>query len=157
MTRTCCRCKQIKPLESFVRNKNKPQGRDYQCRSCRMIMDRQSRRLSEEEVLERRFEKRLVKAVSQFTLSGEFVATYDNLTLASRATGIDRSNIYRAVMGKYTRAGQYLWAFASRMTDEETRICQHCGKVSDADTMVWVAVDCMRRYKNNVQSKHSLY
>ena len=32
--RTCYRCKEVKPIEAFSRNKNNPLGRGYQCRVC---------------------------------------------------------------------------------------------------------------------------
>ncbi|MGB2828055.1 MAG: hypothetical protein WBC50_07660 [Dehalococcoidales bacterium] len=39
-TRTCFVCHVEKPLEEFHRNKNKPLGREYMCKSCRRDCDR---------------------------------------------------------------------------------------------------------------------
>lgn len=39
-TRTCFVCHVEKPLEEFHKNKNKPLGREYMCRTCRRDCDR---------------------------------------------------------------------------------------------------------------------
>lgn len=38
--KTCIRCKQEKPLDSFSNNKNKPDGKTSYCRSCKSDFDK---------------------------------------------------------------------------------------------------------------------
>lgn len=49
--------------------------------------------------------------ISQYTLDGEFVADYANAYEASRITGIDKQSIYCCLIGKFKRAGKYVWKY----------------------------------------------
>lgn len=51
------------------------------------------------------------KKVYQYTLDGEFVAEYGNLTIAQEETGIDKRLISPCAMGKKSRAGGYIWRY----------------------------------------------
>lgn len=42
----------------------------------------------------------------------KYVATYDNITIASRLTGIDVTNISKACNGKQKKAGLFTWKYA---------------------------------------------
>ena len=48
-------------------------------------------------------------AVYQYTLSMEFVCKYKNISEASKLTGIQFSDISRALVGKAKQAGGYIW------------------------------------------------
>lgn len=49
--------------------------------------------------------------VSQFTTSGEYVATFDNMKCASITTGINRSCINKCARGKQKTAGGFKWVY----------------------------------------------
>ena len=53
------------------------------------------------------------KAVSQYALNGEFVATYPSMCEASRRTGVEASNISACCGGKLKTAGGFKWQHAS--------------------------------------------
>ena len=57
------------------------------------------------------------KAVSQFTLEGEFIKTYPSVTEAERETGITNSNISSCCNGKhgYKSAGGYIWKYLNKI------------------------------------------
>lgn len=39
MTKACTKCGEAKPLSAFIRNSNKPDGTDNECRRCRAIRE----------------------------------------------------------------------------------------------------------------------
>lgn len=47
--------------------------------------------------------------VSQYTLEGEFVGSYNSTTEAEKSTGIHNTNIQAALNGRYKQSGGYLW------------------------------------------------
>lgn len=53
------------------------------------------------------------KAVEQYTLSGEFVATYPSRKDAAAKTGVERRNISLVALGKRSHAGGYIWRNAT--------------------------------------------
>lgn len=55
----------------------------------------------------------LSKPVSQFTKSGEFVATYPSTSEAGRQTGVNQSHISDCCNGKRKSAGGYVWRLAN--------------------------------------------
>lgn len=55
--------------------------------------------------------KRPHRPVCQYTLSGDYVATYNNAKLAGDATGIDSSGISKVCKNKRKMAGGYLWKY----------------------------------------------
>jgi hypothetical protein len=55
--------------------------------------------------------------VNQYTLDGEFVATYKNCNEAYRFTGANPANISKCCFGKAHTVGGYIWKFAD--TDSE--------------------------------------
>ena len=50
-----------------------------------------------------------LKAVSQFTKEGEFIATYPSAHEAERQTGVNQGNISSCCHGRYKSAGGYVW------------------------------------------------
>ena len=53
------------------------------------------------------------RSVSQFTLNGEFVATYPSMREAERQTGFAAGNIWYAINGRYSHAYGYKWKYAT--------------------------------------------
>lgn len=53
------------------------------------------------------------KAVTQFTLDGDFVATYPSMAEAERQTGFAAGNICYAINGRYSHAYGYKWKYAT--------------------------------------------
>lgn len=51
--------------------------------------------------------------VSQYTVSGEYVATYNSTCEASRQTGITHMNIFQCLHGRTKTAGGYVWKHVS--------------------------------------------
>ncbi|AUG87324.1 endonuclease VII [Streptomyces phage Rowa] len=43
-TRTCYRCKEVKPLEEFPRAASKPKGHDYLCKPCKVVVESERKR-----------------------------------------------------------------------------------------------------------------
>lgn len=63
---------------------------------------------------ERKVCKRVTKQcrrISMFTLEGTYVNTYGSISLASRETGVQRTNINACVTGRKEHAGGYLWQY----------------------------------------------
>ena len=52
-------------------------------------------------------------AVSQFTLSGDFIATYESGREAERRTGVYEANILACCKGKNHTAGGFIWKYAN--------------------------------------------
>lgn len=50
-------------------------------------------------------------AVSQYTIEGVFIASYESIHEAQRLTNIDRATISRCCLGKRKSAGGFKWAF----------------------------------------------
>lgn len=59
------------------------------------------------------------KAVVQYTLDGEYVATYESATKAAEAIGADRTGIKNCVNGKTKTAYGFVWKFLSQVNQEE--------------------------------------
>lgn len=51
------------------------------------------------------------RRVEQYSLKGEYLATYSAIRLAARKTGIDHATIGRCCNGKIKHAGGYLWVY----------------------------------------------
>jgi NUMOD4 motif/NUMOD1 domain len=49
------------------------------------------------------------KAITQFTIEGKIVKSYDSITQAAKNSGIKASNISNCINGHTTTAGGYLW------------------------------------------------
>jgi hypothetical protein len=56
-------------------------------------------------------EKVIKKPVKQLTLNGELIAKYQMINDASRATGVDASQIIRVCKGQNTTAGGFKWEY----------------------------------------------
>jgi len=54
---------------------------------------------------------KLSKLVSQKSLSGKLIKTFDSMVDANKETGIARNSIYLACNGIYKRAGNFTWEF----------------------------------------------
>ena len=61
--------------------------------------------------LTRERDKANEKPVRQFTLEGTFVAEYESITKASKATGIILTNIAKVCRGERNHAGRFIWKF----------------------------------------------
>lgn len=59
----------------------------------------------------RRIGERNSKAVSQFTLEGEFIGAYSSAVEAERHTGVNNSGISRCCNGKSKTAGGFIWRY----------------------------------------------
>lgn len=53
-----------------------------------------------------------IKAVNQYDLSGNYIATYRSIAEASRATGIKRCSISNVIAGRRITTKKYKWKFA---------------------------------------------
>lgn len=51
------------------------------------------------------------RRVEQYSLKGEYIATYSAIRLAARSTGIDHAAIGRCCNNKVNHAGGYLWVY----------------------------------------------
>ena len=71
------------------------------------------RRQSSESVEKRAktLQKSIGKKVNQYTLDGEFVASYNSFNEAARITGIWEASIRNCCIGKHQHAGGYIWKF----------------------------------------------
>lgn len=58
------------------------------------------------------------KPVQQFTLDGEKIAEYKNITYASAMTGIGRTSINNALTGYSETSGGYVWKYANERKGE---------------------------------------
>lgn len=88
-----------------------------------------------EEYKKRLKHEKIPKPVCQYSLSMEFVAEYESIGKASRATGIAGANISAAISGKYKQAGGYVWILKEELENmplEEIRLKKmykkHCCK-----------------------------
>lgn len=57
------------------------------------------------------------KSVYQMTMDGEIIAKFSSFADASKAVGVDKSNIIRAAQGRLSQSGGYKW----RYVDEKRR------------------------------------
>lgn len=64
--------------------------------------------------------KRVARPVSMYSLDGQFIKTFESATEASRQTGINVTNITRAVRTKYN-AGGYAWKYER---GDDLSVCQ---------------------------------
>lgn len=60
------------------------------------------------------------KKVSQYSLNGKHIATYDSISEASEKTGINRVSIRRCIGGSYKKAGGFIW----KCIDKEREVCE---------------------------------
>lgn len=51
------------------------------------------------------------KKVEQYSLNGEYIATYNSLNEARRETGIDNSCISKVCAGSRSQAGNFIWKY----------------------------------------------
>ena len=52
-----------------------------------------------------------IREISQYTLDGEYIASYPSIQVASEKTGIDGTNICRVLKGLRNKAGNYKWKY----------------------------------------------
>lgn len=60
------------------------------------------------------------KPVSQYTLSGEYVATYSSTFQAQKATGTSSGNLSHCASGTRRTAGGYIWKWEEAVNDRST-------------------------------------
>lgn len=60
--------------------------------------------------------------VAQYTIQGKYVASYEKIIDATKATGIEAPNISRAAAGKRSSAGGYQWLLLSNIEEAPTSI-----------------------------------
>lgn len=51
------------------------------------------------------------KRAYQFSVTGEFIAMYDTITIAAKITGIHATNIVNAMKGKQKHSGGFIWKY----------------------------------------------
>jgi hypothetical protein len=49
--------------------------------------------------------------VKQYTIQGKYIATYSSITKATKASGVNGSNIVACAKGKRKQAGGYVWRY----------------------------------------------
>ena len=52
------------------------------------------------------------RAVDQYTLDGNFLATYKNMAVAASSTGLSKSQIYRVCANKNKRISNFKWQYS---------------------------------------------
>lgn len=60
------------------------------------------------------------KAVYQMTMEGEIIAKYLSFAEASKAVGVDKSNIIRAAKGQIGQSGGYRWRYVDEQEHDKT-------------------------------------
>lgn len=55
------------------------------------------------------------KRIYQFSTDNDFIALYDSLSDASRATGVSVQNISNMAQGRYKTAGGYVWQYVNEV------------------------------------------
>lgn len=78
------------------------------------------------------------KRVFQFSLTGEFIASYPSTPDAAKATGVERSHIAMCAAPSNKRvrtAGGFIWSYSNKMTIEEAvfRNANQCNAVKRID------------------------
>lgn len=58
-------------------------------------------------------EQTIKKRVVQYSMSGEYIKTYNSIGEANRITGVERSSISRCCCGNRNHAGNYIWKYES--------------------------------------------
>ena len=53
------------------------------------------------------------RKVEQYTMQGEYVATFESIRDAGMSNGINEGSIGQCCLGKYKHAGGYIWKYAS--------------------------------------------
>ena len=61
--------------------------------------------------------KHIKTSVVQYTMGGVFIATYESLNEAERATGISRKSIVAVCKGDREQVGDYIWRYASEISN----------------------------------------
>lgn len=65
-------------------------------------------------------QKSIGKKVNQYTLDGEFVASYNSFNEARRLTGVWDASVRSCCIGRFKQAGGYIWRFAPEVTFENS-------------------------------------
>lgn len=65
-------------------------------------------------------QKSIGKKVNQYTLDGEFVASYNSFNEARRLTGVWDASVRNCCIGRFKQAGGYIWRFATEVTFENS-------------------------------------
>ena len=65
-------------------------------------------------------QKSIGKKVNQYTLDGEFVASYNSFNEARRLTGVWDASVRSCCTGRFKQAGGYIWRFATEVTFENS-------------------------------------
>lgn len=68
--------------------------------------------------------KQLGKAVNQYTLEGEYIATFENMSIAGRELGILHSSIAACANGSIRKAGGFIFLYADLAQDNLNQILQ---------------------------------
>ena len=63
----------------------------------------------------------VIKGVVQYDRKGDFVASYDSLTRASREVGLTVSHIAGCCKKKYPFAGGFVWKYATEVSNETSQ------------------------------------
>ena len=51
------------------------------------------------------------RRVKQYDLAGNYIATYESLSLAERVTGVTRQGIWKCCRGEYKQSNGYIWRY----------------------------------------------
>lgn len=65
-------------------------------------------------------QKSIGKKVNQYTLDGEYVASYNSFNEARRLTGVWDASVRNCCIGRFKQAGGYIWRFATEVTFENS-------------------------------------
>lgn len=98
--------------ESMTGEKNHNYGTHFSEERKRKIAE-SNRGQKRSEETRRRVGKAKEKAVSQYTLNGDFLATYESGKTAAAITGVPAYSISKACLGKHLQAGGYIWKFTN--------------------------------------------
>lgn len=86
--------------------------------------------------------------VTQYDLDGKYIKTFRSASIASQETNIYLAGISRSALGRRRTSGGFIWRYNN--TDysfSDVVYCQCCGKTADAETMVNISADCLRKLK----------
>lgn len=77
------------------------------------------------------------KPVDQYSVGGEFIATYIHIYEASEKTGVDRSTISKCCQNEQRKSGGFIWRYhGEELTKEHIEWCNGTGK---EDVMILIA------------------
>ena len=74
---------------------------------------------------------KVIKKVNQYTLNGEYIATYDNCVDAENHTNVDASCINLCCLKKHQYAGGFLWCYDGDNINTNIKIKKHAVKQYD--------------------------